>query len=113
MNQLLPKKDPEGLKRLLEIPDNELTLAERELRYKAAIGATRVPCPMCFEPVSLYDAGDETQAVGEPYDGAYTCPNCDTELAKVSPFYLVPGTPGWYWRRKHPIPGRRQRTGGA
>lgn len=98
------------MKRLLETPENQLTVPEYERRYTAALHATQVPCPMCFEPVSLYEAGDDTQAVGEPYAGAYVCPNSDTELAKIAPFYFVPGTPGWHWRRKHPIPGMKQRT---
>ena len=108
MNQLIPKRDPDGLKRLLETPEDQLTLQDRELRFSAALHATRVPCPMCFEPVNLYEAGDDTQAVGEPYEGTYVCPNCDTELAKIAPFYLVPGTPGWHWQRRYPIPGKKQ-----
>jgi hypothetical protein len=113
MDRLFPKKDPEGLKRLLATPESQLTTNECERRYTAVRHATPVPCPMCFEPVSLYEAGDDTQAVNEPYDGQYFCPNCDTELAKIAPFYLVPGTPGWHWQRKHPIPGKKQRTEGS
>jgi hypothetical protein len=38
------------------------------------------------------------------FDGKYTYPSCETELAKVMPFFMVPGTPGWHWKRKYPIP---------
>jgi hypothetical protein len=46
--------------------------------------------------------------VGEDYAGKYMCPNCDTELAKVVPFFMVPGTPGWHWQRKYPIPANTE-----
>lgn len=108
MDRLIPKVDPEALRKLLATPDDVLTNVERQKKYVGALHATPMPCPMCFEPVSLYDAGDDTQAVGEVYEGMYTCPNCDTELAKITPFFMQPGTPGWHWQRKHPIPGKKQ-----
>jgi hypothetical protein len=63
---------------------------------------------MCFEPVNLYEAGDDTQAVGASYEGKYVCPYCDTELARILPLFMTPGTPGWYWQRKEPIPNKKQ-----
>lgn len=110
MDRLFPKKDPEGLKKLLRTPDEALFEAGRQKKYIAALHSTPMPCPMCWDAVSLYDAGDDTQEVGAVYEGSYVCPNCDTELAKVVPFYMIPGTPGWHWQRKYPIPGKKQRV---
>ena len=113
MDRLFPKTDPEGLKRLLETPDEELDQIDYLRKCLAAQHATPMPCPMCFDVVNLYDAGDDTQEVGVPYAGSYACPNCDTELIKFTPFFLVPDTPGWHWRRKHPLPGKKQGAAGT
>jgi hypothetical protein len=108
MDRLFPKNDPEAAKKLLATPEDRLTNAEREKRYILALHATPMPCPMCFEKFNVYDAADETCAVGEDYTGRYICTNCDTELAKGVPFFMVPGTPGWLWQRKYPIPGKTE-----
>lgn len=100
-----PKTNSEECKRLLATPARLLTGLERQARTILAIHMTPMPCPMCFAQVSVYDAGDETCGEMEKlYDGKYVCPGCDTELAKVVPFVAQPGTPGWHWRRKDPIP---------
>ena len=108
MNRLFPKKDPEAARKLLATPDEALTNTEREKKHVLALHATPMPCPMCFEKINVYDAADETCAVGDTYNGRYVCTNCDTELAKVVPFFMVPGTPGWHWQRKYPIAGKTE-----
>ncbi|UQA61415.1 hypothetical protein [Polyangium aurulentum] len=108
MAQLFPKKNPEAAKKLLETPDEKLTNVERDKKFALAIATTPMPCPMCFVKMSVIDAADDTLEVGGgDYNGTYVCPNCETELAKVVPFFMVPGTPGWHWQRKHPVPGKK------
>jgi hypothetical protein len=105
---VIPKKEHEAVQALLARPETTLMGIERQVRFCLLMGLTHVPCPMCFEPVNRYEAGDDTQAVGELYEGKYICPSCDTELAYCVPFIMQPGTPGWHWRRKEPIPNRKQ-----
>jgi hypothetical protein len=91
---MFPKKNPEAAKKLLETPDEKLTNAERDKKFMLAIATTPMPCPMCFAKVSVIDAADNTLAVGSgAYHGKYVCPNCETELAKIMTFFMVPGTP--------------------
>lgn len=108
MNPLYPKKNPDAARELLATLDDKLTGAEVQKKYFLALYSAPVPCPMCFEKVNLYDAADDTCAVGEIYNGRAICPNCGTELAKVVPYYLLPGAPGWHWRRKYPVAGKKQ-----
>jgi len=30
----------------------------------------------------------------------------------VAPLFLVPGTPGWHWQRKYPVPGKKKDNDG-
>ena len=101
--KLNPKANPEGLKKLLATSRHWLTNVEQQAQFIARLYSSPMPCPMCFNPVTVYEAGDDTQTVGELYTGRYECPHCKTELAKIVPFVIQPGTPGWDWRRKHPI----------
>ncbi|UQA57121.1 hypothetical protein [Polyangium aurulentum] len=104
---LNPKKQPETVREFLAKPEDTLTGIERQIRFILLAGLTQVPCPMCFEPVNLYEAGDDTQAVGKVYEGKYICPHCDTELGRAVPLFMQPGTPGWHWQRKTPIPKKK------
>jgi hypothetical protein len=108
MNQLFPKKDPEAAKTLLETPDEKLMNIDREKKFILAVAMTPMPCPMCFSKVSVVETADDTLAVGDGYSGKYVCPTCETELAKVVPFFMVPGTPGWHWQRKYAIRGKTE-----
>ena len=108
MKPLFPKREPEAAQKLLATPDEDLTHTEREKKALLAVQLSPMPCPMCFERVSVVDAADDALQVGG--DGKYVCPNCDIELAKVVPFFMVPGTPGWHWQRKFPILGKARRT---
>jgi len=111
MKPLSPKRDPDAAKKLLVTPDEKLSNIEREKKVLLAVQMSPMPCPMCFEKVSVVDAADDAlQIGGDGYQGQYVCPNCDTELAKVVPFFMVPGTPGWHWQRKYPILGKARRT---
>ena len=106
---MFPKKNPEAAKTLLETPDEKLSNDERQKKFSLAVAMTPMSCPMCFAKVSLVDAADDTFEVGGGgYNGKYICPQCETELAKLVPFFLVPGTPGWHWQRKYPIPGKKK-----
>lgn len=112
MDRLFPKKNPEAAKKLLETPDEKLTNIERQKKFTLAVAMTPMPCPMCFERVSIVEAADDTLEIGgDDYNGEYICPSCATELAKVVPFFLQPGTPGWHWQRKRPIPGKKNNDG--
>jgi hypothetical protein len=104
---LIPKKQPEAVEKFLAKPEQSLNGIERQLRISLLVGLRQMPCPMCFEPVNLYEAGDDTQIVGRLYEGKYICPYCDTELARAVPLFMQPGTPGWHWRRKTPIPSKK------
>jgi hypothetical protein len=99
MSYLFSKKNPEAAKKLTNV--------ERDKKFTLAVAMTPMPCPMCFSKVSVVEAADDTLAVGDSYSGKYVCPTCETELAKVVPFFMVPGTPGWHWHRKYPIPGKK------
>jgi hypothetical protein len=99
---LRPKVEPERLAKLLKERQEFLGPLERQRQYVAGILSTKVQCPMCFVPCSVYDASDETRAIGDRYEGKCHCPNCKTELVEVVPF-MSAGGPGWHWRRAHPI----------
>ncbi|NUQ73381.1 MAG: hypothetical protein HUU21_07485 [Polyangiaceae bacterium] len=104
MDRLFPKKNPEAAKKLLNTPDEKLTNIERDKKFILAMVMTPMPCPMCFAKVSVVEAADDTLEIGgDDYNSKYICPSCETELAKVVPFFLQPGTPGWHWQRKYPV----------
>lgn len=112
MDQLFPKKNPEAAKKLLETPAEKLTNIERQKKFILAVVMTPMPCPMCFEKVSVVEAADDMLEIGGDYTAKYICPSCETELAKVVPFFMVPGTPGWHWQRKYPIAGKNKDNNG-
>lgn len=60
--------------------------------------------------MSVVDAADDTLEIGgDDCNGKYIYPSCDTELAKLVPFFLPPGTLDcWHWQRKYPVSGKRK-----
>jgi hypothetical protein len=84
MDRLFPKKNPEAAKKFAWDAGQEAHDIEQQMKLILALFMAPMPCPMCFEKVSVYDAADETRGVSDNYNGKDVCPNCNTGHAGVA-----------------------------
>jgi hypothetical protein len=110
---MMPAK-PEVIARAIELAKqfasspNLMTGIEKQRGCVAQLHLMQMPCWLCAEPVSYYEAVGEDYSP-ENYRGAdepFHCPHCKTQMMHMVPFITVPhpwfwGNPKIYKEKKH------------
>lgn len=93
--EIYPNREPEKVAALLQVSKTLLTGLQQQRRFLYKMYSTKLPCPLCEEKVSYYEAADDTVSIGDVYHGPLICPHCKAKLVKVVPF-MTTGA-GWHW----------------
>jgi len=89
------KEVMEKVAKLLEAaryPESVTSNIERQKQYVAMLHSRKPLCWLCAEPVSFYEAVEDSYSLDDKPSHKFTCPHCKVEMMEI---VAIPNP--WFW----------------